>query len=737
MQIESTSANNEVAQENGNVPVAVAKTRTSAKEAVSSRWASRAEQSTRGNAARQHQQQQPPHPPGQLKKQMKQPLQSQQQEQEHQQKQKQQPVQVLIHPPTNLICQTWKQVQNAIGFQLLRQLDREQKLHKPKPMVPLPKKTGPPPLKRTLTINKQQLANTLANIRVSTALQNQLADITTGESKNYLKSILSILPAGFDETSALTSSIQNRKRAFMLMDLGRVIRAHAQFITFTCGFEDVSAGDLPPTHKLRRMGQNSNNVARKRKGVYIQPQFKVMKNPSVELLKLLTRLGVDLRCNTSDDVLAASQAVNEERRERAGDRDEDILNVQFQYGEEAMVLVDDVSKTRKPNGYFRRLLQAQYSNHATSYVEVAVDSVDEVHRISNTARTFARRNNSNTEIEGCRFMLRLPAVQEIGNDEKENGTWERLVLIVHAAALEEKGDLVGVSVDLTPWSDLLSSPDEAQRILNDICTRLRIFRLLLLSVGQYHIRIDLTGLPYPLSREHSQALTQTLKNIICCNVSEEELEQLHISECDGNGTNQIQTIAAMANDPSSCSLRFTADVSDHLVARAGALCTRIIGVKNGKGFTQDGRDEDVKEDAIAKHYYIDDGCYGSLGSDESKPDKKHLPVPLYGGSLAPKSTLALKKKYDHRQVSPMPANVHIDTSNQVKSTVWGPTCDGLDKVCDTVMLPNDLKANRDWLVFSNLGCGGFGGGLGLGTAFNGFDPPDVSYCVLGYFSYLE
>ena len=69
----------------------------------------------------------------------------------------------------------------------------------------------------------------------------------------------------------------------------------------------------------------------------------------------------------------------------------------------------------------------------------------------------------------------------------------------------------------------------------------------------------------------------------------------------------------------------------------------------------------------------------------------------------------------------------------VKSTVWGPTCDGLDKVCESVLLPDDLSA-RDWLVFSNLGCGGFGGGLGLGTAFNGFDPPDVAYCVLGYFS---
>ncbi len=62
------------------------KTRTSAKEAVSSRWATRAQQSNR----------KPPN---------------------------QKPTQQISNPqPTNLLCQTWKQVQEAVGFQLLRHL---------------------------------------------------------------------------------------------------------------------------------------------------------------------------------------------------------------------------------------------------------------------------------------------------------------------------------------------------------------------------------------------------------------------------------------------------------------------------------------------------------------------------------------------------------------------------------------------------------------------------------------
>jgi diaminopimelate decarboxylase len=104
--------------------------------------------------------------------------------------------------------------------------------------------------------------------------------------------------------------------------------------------------------------------------------------------------------------------------------------------------------------------------------------------------------------------------------------------------------------------------------------------------------------------------------------------------------------------------------------------------------------------------------------------------------MARKTHLVLHKKVS-KSSDMLPPDDTNKSSNLVLSTVWGPTCDGLDKVCDKVLLPVDLKANRDWLVFSNLGCGGYAGGLGLGTAFNGFDPPDVAYCVLGYFASVE
>jgi diaminopimelate decarboxylase len=129
--------------------------------------------------------------------------------------------------------------------------------------------------------------------------------------------------------------------------------------------------------------------------------------------------------------------------------------------------------------------------------------------------------------------------------------------------------------------------------------------------------------------------------------------------------------------------RISVDASDLLVAQAGALCTRIIG---------------VKEVDNVRHLYIDDGCYGSLCQDFRTTDKKeHVPLPLLKNSAETQVT-----------------------------TVWGPTCDGLDRVCQNVILPR--MHVDEWLVFFNMGQSS-----GMGTAFNGFDPPDVvHYCVLGH-----
>jgi ornithine decarboxylase len=133
------------------------------------------------------------------------------------------------------------------------------------------------------------------------------------------------------------------------------------------------------------------------------------------------------------------------------------------------------------------------------------------------------------------------------------------------------------------------------------------------------------------------------------------------------------------------SYKVTADASALLVEHAGALCTRVIG---------------VKEVGDVRHLYIDDGCYGSLYRDWNTQEDR-TPLPL----------------------------LNARSSQTQSTTVWGPTCDGLDCVCRNVVLPK--MSVDEWLVFPDMGLAS-----GMGTAFNGFDPPDTAYCVLGYFRHL-
>jgi len=138
----------------------------------------------------------------------------------------------------------------------------------------------------------------------------------------------------------------------------------------------------------------------------------------------------------------------------------------------------------------------------------------------------------------------------------------------------------------------------------------------------------------------------------------------------------------------------TVDATKALVSPCGALCTRIIGVREHTGMSEEAS-------LGMRHYYIDDGCYGSLCNQSGEAK---IPLPL----------LAL--------------NTDNTTKDMCLSTVWGPTCDGLDKVCHDLYLPQLQR--DDWLVFPNIGAGS---NEGMGTAFNGFDPPDTVYCALEYF----
>ncbi|XP_011502965.1 PREDICTED: ornithine decarboxylase 1-like [Ceratosolen solmsi marchali] len=88
-------------------------------------------------------------------------------------------------------------------------------------------------------------------------------------------------------------------------------------------------------------------------------------------------------------------------------------------------------------------------------------------------------------------------------------------------------------------------------------------------------------------------------------------------------------------------------------------------------------------------YYINDGVYGSFNC----------------------------LLYDHQHVTPMPLrNGH---GKMIPSSIWGPTCDGLDQVVENVLM-HEMELG-DWIIFENMGAYT----LPVASPFNGFPIPKV------------
>ena len=97
-------------------------------------------------------------------------------------------------------------------------------------------------------------------------------------------------------------------------------------------------------------------------------------------------------------------------------------------------------------------------------------------------------------------------------------------------------------------------------------------------------------------------------------------------------------------------------------------------------------------------YYINDGIYGSFNC----------------------------LMYDHAHVTPYVLPKPSGEADAVSaqhhaSSVWGPTCDGLDCVLNDTMLP-ELQVG-DWMFFEQMGAYT----VAASSSFNGFAPPSAQY----------
>uniref|UniRef100_A0A3P8UAZ6 ornithine decarboxylase n=1 Tax=Amphiprion percula TaxID=161767 RepID=A0A3P8UAZ6_AMPPE len=147
--------------------------------------------------------------------------------------------------------------------------------------------------------------------------------------------------------------------------------------------------------------------------------------------------------------------------------------------------------------------------------------------------------------------------------------------------------------------------------------------------------------------------------------------------------------------PADAGVTIIAEPGRFYVASAYTLVVNIIAKKviMDEESASDEEDEGTSDRTLM--YYVNDGVYGSFNC--ILYDHAHcLP------------TLHKKPKLDEVLYP---------------CSIWGPTCDGLDRIVEQCNLP-DLQVG-DWLVFENMGAYT----VAASSTFNGFQRPDIHYVM--------
>ncbi|XP_045604602.1 ornithine decarboxylase [Procambarus clarkii] len=166
----------------------------------------------------------------------------------------------------------------------------------------------------------------------------------------------------------------------------------------------------------------------------------------------------------------------------------------------------------------------------------------------------------------------------------------------------------------------------------------------------------------------------------------------------GTRNSSLDEIASYINKaldeffPEDCGVKIIAEPGRYVVASAFTLATNILAKR------------DINDDngsLVSTMYYINDGVYGSFNC-----------------------TI-----YDHQKVYPVLVEEPASDEPCFTSSIWGPTCDGLDQVVSKIDLPR--LSCGDWLVWPEMGAYT----LAAAGTFNGFPLPKV-HTVIPYHTWL-
>ncbi|XP_061700511.1 ornithine decarboxylase [Syngnathoides biaculeatus] len=147
--------------------------------------------------------------------------------------------------------------------------------------------------------------------------------------------------------------------------------------------------------------------------------------------------------------------------------------------------------------------------------------------------------------------------------------------------------------------------------------------------------------------------------------------------------------------PPECGVRIIAEPGRFYVASAFTLVVNIIAKKV---IVDDESASDEEDDCISDRslmYYVNDGVYGSFNCI----------------------------LYDHAHCLPILHKKPKPDEAMYPCSIWGPTCDGLDRIVEQCNLP-DMHVG-DWLLFENMGAYT----VAASSTFNGFQKPDIHYVI--------
>nr|KAB1094640.1 type III PLP-dependent enzyme [Acinetobacter baumannii] len=140
--------------------------------------------------------------------------------------------------------------------------------------------------------------------------------------------------------------------------------------------------------------------------------------------------------------------------------------------------------------------------------------------------------------------------------------------------------------------------------------------------------------------------------------------------------------------PEGCGVQIIAEPGRYFVASAFTLCVNIIAKREMMTSGKNG-------DEPACMYYLNDGVYGSFNC----------------------------VLYEPTDLNPYPLLLEEKERRMIKSSLWGPTCDSIDRIIENCYLP--AMDVGEWLLFENLGAYS----LTSATTFNGFQKPKVLYIM--------